>query len=221
MQVLPWALGMMAMGVLPACSATIESKAEAGLLGEAEAVVERARVELQSSTEITLAPEIVAGSGADATDADPPDDYLRMTATARSGDAFGHVVLLADAEQQVFVPIFIGGTEALSIRLRLERRRFKRPLTHDLLDRMLDELGVEVLRAQVDGLRDNIYLGTVVVKKGQTVMRFDARPSDAIAIAIGNGAPIYVSEKLVAKAGVRRDQLDQKRADSKVDPVAL
>jgi hypothetical protein len=123
------------------------------------------------------------------------------------------------------VPIFVGGTEALSIQLRLERQRYQRPLTHDLLDAVTRELHGEFEKVQVDDLRDNVYIGTVFVRDGRRVAVIDARPSDAIAIAIGAEVPIFVARKVIEAAGVRREEFDQERKASPripgVDPLSL
>ena len=78
-----------------------------------------------------------------------------------------------------------------------------------------------MLRAQVDRLEDNVYIGTVVLRQDKRVISLDARPSDAIALAIGNQVPIYVSQKLVDQAGVKLDELDEPRPDKGIDPIAL
>ncbi len=171
-------------------------------------------------TLVLEAEHIVAGEGKGG-GAEPPDDYSPMTPQSRSGPAFGNVVLLFDPAGEIVVPIFIGGTEALSIQLRLAKRRYARPLTHDLLDAMLDELDVKILRAQVDRLRDNVYIGTVVLRRGEQIIKLDARPSDAIALAIGNQVPIYVSRQLVEDAGVKLSELDAQKPDEKIDPISL
>ncbi len=150
-----------------------------------------------------------------------PPGYLLVTPTARSGD-FGHVVLLIEPLGGVVVPIFIGGTEALSIQLRLAGDEFTRPLTHDLFDAFRQRLGVTMVRAQVDMLKDNIYTGTVVFIKGGRTIMLDARPSDAIALAIGNKAPIYVSETVLERAGLRREDIERGDPEPpKGNPVAL
>jgi bifunctional DNase/RNase len=170
---------------------------------------------------LELEPEVVTADPRKGAGAKPPADYIPMTPQSRSGPAFGNVVLLFDPAGQVVVPIFIGGTEALSIQLRLAKRRYARPLTHDLLDVILGELDVEMLRAQVDTLQDNVYIGTVVLRRGKEILEIDARPSDAIALAIGNQVPIYVSRKLVDHAGVAISELDVKKPDEKTDPISL
>jgi bifunctional DNase/RNase len=131
---------------------------------------------------------------------------MTVAAVAPAGD--GKAVLLADPAGQIVVPIFVGGTEGLSIELRQEKRRYQRPLTHDLLDSVMRELGGELDKVQVDDLKSNVFIGTVFVRQGTRVVPIDARPSDAIALALGADAPIFVARKVVEAAGVRRDQLD-------------
>lgn len=170
---------------------------------------------------VELAPQIVAsrppatkGMGA------APAGYVRMTPLARSGD-FGHAILLVHPNDDVVVPIYVGGTEALSIQLRLEEKRFQRPLTHDLLDTLAEELGARMLRAEVDGLVDGVFVGSVVFERSGEVIELDARPSDAIALAIGNRVPIYVSLEVVRVAGTRPQQTGDEAPTPAADPVAL
>jgi bifunctional DNase/RNase len=148
----------------------------------------------------------------------PPAGYVEVIVQA--GPDFGNEVRLMEPNEELVVPIYVGGTEALSIALRLHKRPFSRPLTHDLLDEMVEKLGAKVVRAQVDALVDDVYIGTVVLKKGTEFIKFDARPSDAIALAIGNRAPIFVSRKVLEIAGIKADQLDERRKKPH-DPVEL
>jgi bifunctional DNase/RNase len=148
-----------------------------------------------------------------------PSGYVRMVPIARSG-SFGDAVLLVDDERQVVVPIYIGGTEALSIQLRLAGRPFTRPLTHDLFDAFAERVGAKMLRAQVDRLEDRVFIGSVVLQRGQELILLDARPSDAIALAIGNGVAIFVSRAVVDSAGIRSDELDDEPPPT-TDPIAL
>lgn len=170
---------------------------------------------------VDVAPQAIEGrpTTREKGDAGPPEGYVHMKPMARSG-TFGHAVILVD-ERGTMVPIFIGGTEALSIQLRLERHKYSRPLTHDLLDAMVKELGAEVVRSQVDALKDGIYLGTVVVRRDGELLTFDARPSDAIALAIGNGVPIFVSDQVLDEAGEDPEDFDAASARKRPDPVAL
>jgi uncharacterized protein len=154
---------------------------------------------------------------------EPPATHIEMTVagvvTTTQG---GKVVLLVDGADKVALPIFIGGTEALSIELRLKKERYARPLTHDLLESVTKQLGGEIEKVQVDDLRDNVFIGTVFLRAGRRVSEIDARPSDAIALAIGAEAPIFVARKVVEAAGVNKDELDPKRKPkTPVDPMSL
>jgi bifunctional DNase/RNase len=119
----------------------------------------------------------------------------------------GPAVILRDEAGKLVVPIFIGGTEALSIELRHNKKRYARPLTHDLFDAALEKLGGTLLRVQIDGVRDDTFLGSIFVRRGDDVFELDARPSDAIALALGRGAPIWVAPQVIEKAGITADKL--------------
>ncbi len=155
----------------------------------------------------------------------PPAGYVAMAPVARKS-SFGHAVLLMHPTKRLAIPIYVGGTEGFSIQLRLEGRNFNRPLTHDLLDRMTAALGAKLLRAQVDRLRDGVFEGSVVLlHRGDgadaEVVKFDARPSDAIALAIGNEVPIFVAPDVIREAGVPPDDPIDNPPSTKLPPVAL
>jgi len=142
--------------------------------------------------------------------AEPPPGYVVVKAKAQLDALHGNALLLVDEDEERVVPIFVGNTEALSIRLRLDGERYKRPLTHDLLDNVIRRLQASFVRAQVDELRDNTYIGSVVVRDDAArLIEIDARPSDAIALAIGNQAPIFIAKKVLDRAGHRIDDLER------------
>jgi len=134
-----------------------------------------------------------------------PAGFVEMTVLGVGRHGGDNAVMLVDAARRVFVPIFIGGTEALSIVLRHERRRFERPLTHDLLDAVLRELGGELLKVHVDALKGDRFVGTVYVRHAGRVAALDARASDAIALALGSRVPIFVAREVIDTAGIRPD----------------
>lgn len=142
-----------------------------------------------------------------------PRGFKRVQPLSVAETAAGMVVLLADDPDPAkarLLPIFIGGTEALSIQNRLEGKRFPRPLTHDLYDRTLSALGGRVVEVRVLRLEGTTFIGAVYVEReGGELVEIDARPSDAIALAIGNDAPIHVAEKVLVAAGVTKDELDR------------
>jgi hypothetical protein len=165
--------------------------------------------------------ELKAGKSPDGSDPrTAPPGYVTVKVETANGPEFGDAVLLySDTEKRV-MPIYIGGTEALSIQLRVQQQRFQRPLTHDLFDDAVAKLGGKVVRVQVDSLRDSVYIGSVVLERDGLIHTLDARPSDAIALALGSGAPIYVSSELLRDAGMRLEDLEM-AAPRKVEPVAL
>jgi bifunctional DNase/RNase len=137
-----------------------------------------------------------------------PKGYAPVTvAGVMPTPAGAAVLLLHDASHRV-VPVFVGGTEALSIELRLEHKRYDRPLTHDLLDAVLNKVGATVTSVRVEKLEGGTYYATVVIDFEGKEHEFDARSSDAVAVALGHGAPIHVAEAVVAKAGVSVDALE-------------
>lgn len=113
-----------------------------------------------------------------------------------------HVVILKEAERDRYLPIWIGPWEANAIAMKLQGVTPDRPLTHDLFSRTLDELGVIVRRIVVSDLSDETYRARLVLELDGETREIDARPSDAIAIAIRAGVPIYATEAVLDRAGV-------------------
>jgi len=128
-----------------------------------------------------------------------------MTVTNVVPGPDGHTLLLASDTEHVALPMAIGDTEAHAIRLRLDGERFQRPLTHDLLDAVMRELGGQLVRVQVTKVREQAFVATLLVRNEGRLHRFDARPSDAIALAVGNHAPIFVSRAVLESAGMPLD----------------
>jgi len=136
-----------------------------------------------------------------------PNGYEEMTVAAVVPTAGGGSVVLIDAPGKTGIPIFVGGSESTSIQHRLAGEKFVRPLTHDLLDAMLAKLDGRLVSARVDSLENNTFIGTVVMQKGSELVELDARASDAIALALGARAPIYVARNVIAQTGVSTSEL--------------
>jgi bifunctional DNase/RNase len=117
-------------------------------------------------------------------------------------------LLLVDDESKLVLPIAIGGTEGSSIAARVHGIRRQRPLTHDLMDEAVRKLGGRIVKVHVDALIDGIFHGSIYIRtpKGK-IMRLDSRTSDAVALGIGNGVPIYVSRAVLEEAGIERDKV--------------
>ncbi len=146
-------------------------------------------------------------------DGGAPKGYERATVWDLVPAEDGAAVLLLDSSSTTVLPIFVGGTEALTIRLDMDGKRYERPLTHDLLTSLLRELGASAVKSQIDDVRDDTYFGSVFVRQGERIVQLDARPSDAIAIALGSGAPLYVSRSVMLASGVPREELEKQEKE--------
>jgi len=112
----------------------------------------------------------------------------------------GFVVLLMDLANKTGLPIWIGPFEANAIAMKLKKIGSHRPMTHDLIYRILNSLESQVVKIVVNDLKDNTYYGLIYLnRKGEDIV-IDSRPSDAIAIALAVDAPIFVSEQVIEKA---------------------
>jgi hypothetical protein len=110
------------------------------------------------------------------------------------------IVLLKDLDDKDVLPIWIGLLEASSIATALENIDTPRPMTHDLLKNILDNLHVKVLRIEVNDLKDNTYYAMLHLEVNKKKFTVDSRPSDAIAIAIRTGASIFVEESVIQRS---------------------
>ena len=110
------------------------------------------------------------------------------------------IVLLKDLDDKDVLPIWIGLLEASSIATALENIATPRPMTHDLLKNILDNLHVKVLKIEVNDLKDNTYYALLHLEVNKKRFTVDARPSDAIAIAIRTGASIFVEESVIQRS---------------------
>ncbi len=110
------------------------------------------------------------------------------------------IVILKDDSGKFSLPIWIGVMEASAIAMELENVKFSRPLTHDLIRNILQELNVSVEKIVVSDLRDNTYYAIIHIKKDGETHQVDSRPSDAIAIALRTGSPIFVEEEVISKS---------------------
>ena len=110
------------------------------------------------------------------------------------------IVLLKEVEGQRTLPIWIGLLEATAIASELEGIKFSRPMTHDLLKNIMGLMNVKVNRVEVCDLRNNTYFALIHINHNGKDISIDARPSDALAISLRMGAPIFVSEEVITKS---------------------
>ncbi|HQP05664.1 MAG TPA: bifunctional nuclease family protein [Smithellaceae bacterium] len=128
------------------------------------------------------------------------------------------IVILKDLQESKAIPIWIGLFEASAIATELEHVVFSRPMTHDLMHEFLKALDVAVSRIEIVDIRNNTFFATVyLVRDGQTY-RIDARPSDAIALALRANASIFVEESVLEKSrnidfGIKLSDIDKFKED--------
>ncbi|HJP89618.1 MAG TPA: bifunctional nuclease family protein [Candidatus Limnocylindrales bacterium] len=116
-----------------------------------------------------------------------------------------HVVILKDNVGDRYLPIWIGAWEASAIAMRLQGLQAERPLTHDLFTAALEQLGVRVARVVVSDLSDETYHAQLVLERDGVEEEVDARPSDALAIAVRTESPIYCADSVLAQAALSAD----------------
>ncbi len=118
---------------------------------------------------------------------------VEVSRVAVDPNSHSPVVLLEDKAHTAVLPIWIGPGEAQAIAMRLEGVVAPRPLTHDLIKNVLDRVGVELRKVVIRELRDNTYYAQLVLVQGGEEIAIDSRPSDAIALAMRFGQPIFVA----------------------------
>ncbi|MCI0363856.1 MAG: bifunctional nuclease family protein [Phycisphaerales bacterium] len=117
------------------------------------------------------------------------------------------IVILRDEENSEMLPIWVGKPEASSISFALEDVTTPRPMTHDLMKAVLDVVGAKVISVVISDLKENTYYAKVHLMYEDSEYSIDARPSDAIALALRTKAPIFANEEVIRKQA--SDELDQ------------
>lgn len=110
------------------------------------------------------------------------------------------IIILKSEKEDHAIPIWIGLLEATSIASALQKIEFDRPMTHDLFKNVAERLKADVTRIEVCDLKENTFFAKIYFESGDISFDIDARPSDAIAIALRFGAPIYVDDKVVQRS---------------------
>ncbi len=125
-------------------------------------------------------------------------EILGLSSTPSTGGAYA--ILLKEVSGNRRLPIIIGAFEAQAIALEIEGIKPPRPLTHDLLKNIVDNLGASVIEVIVDELRENTFYAKIILDISSITNEIDSRPSDAIALAVRAQAPIYVAETVMQAA---------------------
>lgn len=108
-----------------------------------------------------------------------------------------YVVTLEEIDGSRLIPIWIGMSEGTSIAMALEGEKFKRPLTHDLMIDLIKALGGLIEKIVISDLKENAYYAVIVLKQGGKTVGIDSRPSDAVALAVRTGVPIFIEERVL------------------------
>ncbi|MEX0683466.1 MAG: bifunctional nuclease family protein [Dehalococcoidia bacterium] len=119
---------------------------------------------------------------------------------------YQRVVILKEKDSDRYLPIWIGPAEADAIAVRLQDVQVARPLTHDLLRGIIDQLGGTIEHIVVSDLSNDTFFARIVVQVDGRTLDIDSRPSDAIALAVRAEVPIFADEAVLEKAGVRLDE---------------
>jgi bifunctional DNase/RNase len=107
------------------------------------------------------------------------------------------IIILKDINGEAMLPIWVGAFEANAIALEIEKLPSQRPMTHDLLKNLVSELNATVRRVVITDLINNTFFAVIEISKENEVIYLDARPSDAIALALRADCPIYVNEEVI------------------------
>jgi len=129
--------------------------------------------------------------------------YRQMTVFGLTIDPFTNspIMILKDSDGEKSMPIWIGLLEATAIASELEKVQFSRPMTHDLLKNILDQMGARVAKVEVCDLKNNTFYALIHLLMGDDkAMTIDARPSDAIALALRTASPIFVADDVIERS---------------------
>ena len=144
-------------------------------------------------------------------------DIIGLSTSPSSGGAYA--LVLGEVGGNRRLPIIIGAFEAQAIALELEKIQPPRPMTHDLLRSLFDTLGAEVTDVVIDDLREGTFFAKVRYVFEDEEATLDARPSDAVALAVRTDAPLFVASSVLDEAGIPADDdADAVEADTESDP---
>jgi uncharacterized protein len=129
------------------------------------------------------------------------------------------IVILREKQAERYLPIWIGVYEAESITIALQEVEVARPLTHDLLKNIFNELNARIIRVEVVALRDDTFFGNIVAEADGRTLNIDSRPSDALAIAVRAHVPILVTRSVMDTAGITPEEDLQEEESSKPKTV--
>ncbi len=141
-------------------------------------------------------------------------DILGLSTSPHTNGAYA--LILYELEGKRKLPIIIGGFEAQAIALKLENIKPPRPFTHDLFKNIADAIDLHINEIIIDELHHETFYAKVICEMNGEVHEIDARPSDAIALAVRFNAPLFVTEEIMIEAGIKEEQKEE-RGDAVVD----
>ena len=146
-------------------------------------------------------------------------EIIGLTYSESSTGAY--VLILGDKNSQRKLPIVIGSAEAESIAVGIDRQKGGRPLTHDLFLRFAKEYGAEIKEVVINRFRDGVYYAMLVCQQGNDITMVDARPSDAIAIAVRCGCDISAYETVMQEAGIIMEDIEEQAQEPEEAPYTI
>ncbi len=142
-------------------------------------------------------------------------DILGLSTSPHTNGAYA--LILYELEGKRKLPIIIGGFEAQAIALKLENIKPPRPFTHDLFKNIADAFHLHVNEIIIDELHNETFYAKVVCEVNGEVHEIDARPSDAIALAVRFNAPLFVTEEIMNEAGIKEEQKEEGEEDEALE----
>ncbi len=147
-------------------------------------------------------------------------DILGLSTSPSSGGAYA--LILKEMNGNRRLPIIIGAFEAQSIALEMEGIKPPRPLTHDLMKNIIDTFGVSLQDVYINELRDGTFYAKITIEGVSESQEVDSRPSDAIALAVRYGVPIFVADEVLNEAGiVAESEEEETGTEPKTEPPAV
>lgn len=147
-----------------------------------------------------------------------PEGYEAVEIVGVFASPQGSLVMLSTEGDERMLPIFISPGQAFAIELGLQGETFDRPLTHDLVANILDDVETRLEKVHVSDFREGTFFATLYLTTPETILEIDARPSDGIAMAARDGLPIYVADHVLEEAGLSPDDMPQMPPEEPGDP---
>jgi bifunctional DNase/RNase len=145
-----------------------------------------------------------------------------MTVYGVSFDLVGKqpIVLLKTSDENRFLPIWIGHSEAAAILMKLQGAAPQRPMTHDLMTDLIAELDGEVTKITVTELRENTFFARITIERNGSEIEIDSRPSDAIALAVRVEAKIFAADDVIEESGIEFESEEEAAQDERIRRVS-